>query len=251
MLATTPDESIGRVFDKVSRLLALPWSAKGPGASLEEFVAASPVEDNLAPTMPRTMPGILGFSFTGLHSVVERFVTARGGAAALDTATKRAVAGGFQTAAINQLEEKVALGLKWCRDQGCRDQGYGVKHLVVSGGVASNSYLRNRYVKFQGKSYLDADCSRLGVFLLNTCSQDSISLIFPPPELCTGKLRLSNPPVWLVEKGAADNAVMIAWASMHRFVAGNTDDYEILIRPKWRIEELMGDKIDETPSCEY
>jgi hypothetical protein len=43
---------------------------------------------------------------------------------------------------------------------------------------------------------------------------------------------------------------MIAWASMHRFAAGNTDDYGILIRSKWRIEELMGDEIDKTPSCE-
>jgi N6-L-threonylcarbamoyladenine synthase len=135
------------VFDKVSRLLALPWSAKGPGAALEEFVAASPVEDNLAPSMPRTMPGLLGFSFTGLHSAVERFVTARGGAAVLDEATKRAVADAFQRTAINQLEEKVALALRLCRDR-----GYGVKHLVVSGGVASNSYLRNRYVQFQSRA---------------------------------------------------------------------------------------------------
>lgn len=52
----------------------------------------------------------------------------------------------------------------------------------------------------------------------------------------------------LVEKDAPDNAVMIAWASMHRFVAGNTDDYGILIRPKWSIEDLMGDELDETPS---
>lgn len=43
-----------------------------------------------------------------------------------------------------------------------------------------------------------------------------------------------------------DNAVMIAWASMHRFVAGNTDDYAILIRPKWSIQDLM---IDVTPGC--
>jgi hypothetical protein len=34
---------------------------------------------------------------------------------------------------------------------------------------------------------------------------------------------------------------------MHRFMADNTDDYEILIRPKWRIEDLMGDKNDEIP----
>ncbi|KAI9510121.1 Gcp-like domain-containing protein [Russula earlei] len=202
ILATTPDESIGRVFDKVSRLLALPWSAKGPGASLEDFVAASPVEDNLAPSMPRTMPGVLTFSFTGLHSAVERFVTARGGVEALDIPTRRAVASGFQRAAFNQLEEKLTLALSWCRDR-----GLGVKHLVVSGGVASNSYLRERLRAF----VLDLECS-----------QDSVSLIFPPAELCT------------------DNAVMIAWASMHRFVARDTDDYAIMIRPKWCVQDLMG-----------
>jgi N6-L-threonylcarbamoyladenine synthase len=147
VLATTLDESIGRVFDKVSRLLALPWSAKGPGASLEEFVAASPVGDDLALSMPRTMPGVLSFSYTGLHSVIERFVTAQGGAVALDSTTKRAVANAFQTAAIDQLEEKVALALRWCRDR-----GHHVRHLVVSGGVASNSYLRDRCVEFSGNA---------------------------------------------------------------------------------------------------
>ncbi|KAH9963732.1 glycoprotease [Russula dissimulans] len=207
VLATTPDESIGRVFDKVSRLLALPWSAKGPGASLEEFVAASPVEANLAPSMPRAMPGVLSFSFTGLHSTVERFVTSQGGVELLDIPTKRALANAFQSAAVNQLEEKLTLALRWCQDR-----GHGVKHLIVSGGVASNSCLRDR----------------LGAFVLNTCPRDPITLVFPPAELCT------------------DNAVMIAWASMHRFVAGNTDDYTISIRPKWSIEDLMG---GESPSC--
>jgi N6-L-threonylcarbamoyladenine synthase len=38
---------------------------------------------------------------------------------------------------------------------------------------------------------------------------------------------------------------MIAWASMHRFIAGNTDDYAILIRPQWSIQDLMD---DETPN---
>jgi N6-L-threonylcarbamoyladenine synthase len=140
ILATTRDESIGRVFDKVARILAIPWSAKGPGASLEEFVAASPIRDDLVRPMPQTMPGILSFSFSGLHSVVDRFVTARGGADALDLATKRALASAFQSAAVKQLEDKVALALGWCRKR-----EVGVQHLVVSGGVASNMFLRDRY----------------------------------------------------------------------------------------------------------
>ena len=36
----------------------------------------------------------------------------------------------------------------------------------------------------------DADGSRLWAFGLKTCSQDPISLVFPPPELCTGELAL-------------------------------------------------------------
>lgn len=120
-------------------MLALPWSARGLGASLEEFVAASSSPDLIA--MPQTiMPGKLSFSFSGLHSAVERFVTAHGRGAALDMSTRHALASAFQRAAVGQLEDKVTLALNWCRDQ-----GLGVRHLVVSGGVASNSYLRDRY----------------------------------------------------------------------------------------------------------
>ena len=32
---------------------------------------------------------------------------------------------------------------------------------------------------------------------------------------------------------------------MHRFVTSDTDDYGILIRPKWSIQDLMGDDIDD------
>jgi N6-L-threonylcarbamoyladenine synthase len=38
---------------------------------------------------------------------------------------------------------------------------------------------------------------------------------------------------------AADNAVMIGWASMHRFLANDTDQYDLDLRPKWSIEDLM------------
>jgi N6-L-threonylcarbamoyladenine synthase len=141
ILATTPDQSIGRVFDKVSRMLALPWTALGPGAALEELCLSGPPEDRPAdiPALPGAMPGKLIFSFTGLHSAVERFVTARGGITALDDSTKRALAREFQRAAVGQLEEKLRLALFWCTMHGVE-----IRHVVVSGGVASNMYLRER-----------------------------------------------------------------------------------------------------------
>ncbi|KAH9962096.1 peptidase M22 glycoprotease [Lactifluus volemus] len=186
ILATTRDESIGRVFDKVARILAIPWSPRVP----------EPLLRNL---LPLHLFEMTCFSFSGLHSVVDRFVTARGGADALDLATKCALASAFQSAAVKQLEDKVALALGWCRKR-----EVGVQHLVVSGGVASNMFLRDR----------------LRASVADASPQDPISLVFPPPDLCT------------------DNAVMIGWASMHRFLARDTDDYSILTRPKWCIQDL-------------
>lgn len=61
----------------------------------------------------------------------------------LDTQTKLALARAFQTAAVAQLEEKLTLGLKWCAQKGVQ-----VRHVVVSGGVASNNFLRTRLVIF-------------------------------------------------------------------------------------------------------
>ena len=39
----------------------------------------------------------------------------------------------------------------------------------------------------------------------------------------------------------ADNAAMIAWAAMDRFLAGDTDPYSIESRPVWSLEELGGE----------
>jgi N6-L-threonylcarbamoyladenine synthase len=150
MLATTTDESIGRSFDKVSRILGLEWSTSGPGAALEEFCTTAHADEGdpehltaaNIPSMPRILPNELVFSYSGLHSIVERYVTRHGGAGNLSTGTKRALARAFQTAAVTQLEEKLLLGLKWCARK-----RIAVRHVVVSGGVASNMYLRNRSVE--------------------------------------------------------------------------------------------------------
>ncbi|KAF8891701.1 glycoprotease family-domain-containing protein [Infundibulicybe gibba] len=198
VLATTPDESIGRAFDKVSRMLELKWTKLGPGAALEEFCKDGGVLAPLdIPPFPRPMHGKLGFSYASLHSHAERYINKRGGVASLDDAERRSLALGFQAAAATHLEDKLLLAVNWCTQN-----NINVEHIVVSGGVASNAFLRER---------LHACLSHL---------QQPISLNFPPPSLCT------------------DNAVMIGWASMHRFLARDHDHYSIDLRPKWIIEDL-------------
>ncbi|GLB37247.1 putative required for the formation of a threonylcarbamoyl group on adenosine at position 37 (t(6)A37) in mitochondrial tRNAs that read codons beginning with adenine [Lyophyllum shimeji] len=200
ILATTPDESIGRSFDKVSRMLGLPWTARGPGAALEQF-CAQPREGEVPelPPYPRPFKGQLAFSYSSLHSYVERYIDSKGGLENIDLPARLALARGFQTAAVAQLEEKVLLAFQWCSENNVQ-----VGDVVVSGGVASNTYLRER---------LAACLTKLDI-------SNPISLNFPPPALCT------------------DNAVMIAWASMHRFLARDYDDYTIDLLAKWNIDTL-------------
>jgi N6-L-threonylcarbamoyladenine synthase len=112
---------------------------------------------------------------------------------------KRALARDFQIAAVAHLEEKLLLGLNYCRNE-----NIPVRSVVVSGGVASNEFLRERF----------RTC------LMEFDPDTPLSLTFPPPSFCT------------------DNAAMIAWTSIYRFLAQDTDNYDIDLRPKWSIEDL-------------
>ncbi|KDQ57719.1 hypothetical protein JAAARDRAFT_130097 [Jaapia argillacea MUCL 33604] len=222
VLATTCDESIGRVFDKVARMIGVPWGEKGLGASLEEFVSQHDDRDGTTapegweevaiPTFPIPMRGTLSFSYACLHSTLERYLSNHFPSShppssplytpCLPHPIKLALARSFQSAAIGQLEEKLLLGLRWCKNE----MNVDVRHVVISGGVASNLYLRRKLGETLRRISPDKD--------------KPIELLFPPPALCT------------------DNAVMIAWASMDRFLAGDHDDYSIELRSKWPIEEL-------------
>jgi N6-L-threonylcarbamoyladenine synthase len=91
------------------------------------------------PALPLPMPSKLAFSYAALHSNVERYIFACGGIQKLDSPTKRALAQAFQTAAVAQLEDKLLLALEWCSRK-----DIVIRHLVVSGGVASNLFLRKR-----------------------------------------------------------------------------------------------------------
>jgi N6-L-threonylcarbamoyladenine synthase len=140
LLATTRDESVGRSFDKVSKLLQLKWTKLGPGDALEKFIAETDGSDEptIAP-ITRPLVGQLAFSFSAHHSHIKSLIEKHGPIESMDIKLKRAIAREFQTAAVSHLEEKIILGLQWCRSQ-----NISIQYIVVSGGVASNAYLRDR-----------------------------------------------------------------------------------------------------------
>ncbi|KAI0757026.1 hypothetical protein C8Q80DRAFT_73379 [Daedaleopsis nitida] len=129
ILPTTLDESIGNAYDKVAKLLRIPYANCAPGATLKHFCADTPSSDRAMDDqdrtnegkadqaipevlMPRPMRGRLAFSYTGLHSTVGRFLDARRGT--LDVHTRFGLARSFQRSAVAQLEEKLTLGMQLC-----------------------------------------------------------------------------------------------------------------------------------------
>ncbi len=146
IIAKSLDDSVGDAFDKTARLLQIPWLPDlGPGPSLEQYAlpdaASQSVYESIPPFSLPTRKQ-LAFSFAGLKTNVER-VTRKYHSnlkTPMKDNLKRAMARRFQEAAIGHLEEKVNLALDLLQQE---DVGE-LSSLVVSGGVASNSFLRSR-----------------------------------------------------------------------------------------------------------
>jgi N6-L-threonylcarbamoyladenine synthase len=124
-LSDTLDDAAGEAFDKVARLLGLPY----PGGPVIDRVAAT--GDPTAVRFPRPLTGRndsrLGFSFSGLKTAVARYVERTPDLDVADTAAS------FQEAVADVLTRKALLA--------CQDQD--VDTLVIVGGVAANSRVRS------------------------------------------------------------------------------------------------------------
>ena len=159
VLGQTVDDAAGEAFDKVARFLGLGY----PGGPVIDRLARD--GDPAAIGFPRAMPGELACSFSGLKTAVVQYVRAHPDVVVAD------VAASFQEAVVDQLVEKLALAA----------DATDAATLVLGGGVAANSRLRERTAEL-------AAATGRGAFL-------------PPLALCT------------------DNAAMIAATATYRLTA--------------------------------
>lgn len=126
-LGETRDDAVGEAFDKVAKMLGLPY----PGGPALEALAA---EGNPAAVpFPRPMLHTrdFDFSFSGLKTAV-RYHLADEGTRAKRMRAKADVAASFQAAAVEVLAAKSARAI---RETGARS-------LLLSGGVAANTAVR-------------------------------------------------------------------------------------------------------------
>jgi N6-L-threonylcarbamoyladenine synthase len=154
-LGTTIDDSIGEAYDKIARLLRIPWlkgRGGGPGAALEQFAEYGDPEKYSVPvpmTKDKRRKEAMDLSFSGLKTSISTLVTKHN--LDLDNENvKRDLASIFQKTAITHLTDKLELAFQWCKKK-----EISLTALVASGGVASNKSIRSRYVLFGNfKNYL-------------------------------------------------------------------------------------------------
>jgi N6-L-threonylcarbamoyladenine synthase len=148
-LGATVDDAAGEAFDKVARVLGLPF----PGGPHIDRVARD--GDATAIDFPRGVvrDAPYSFTFSGLKTAVARWVEARQRDG--ETVPVADVAASFQ--------EAVADGLTARAIAACRE--HDVDTLVIGGGVAANSRLR--------------------ALAQQRCDARGILLRTPPPKLCT------------------------------------------------------------------
>ncbi len=178
LLGRTRDDAAGEAFDKVAKLLDLPY----PGGP--EIGRISREGNPQAITFPRSWlePGSYDFSFSGLKtSVANQVNKMKKGTLPLPVAD---ISASFQEAVVDVLTQK---SIRAAQEMGC-------KTVVVAGGVAANSRLREM---------MTLECDKAG-----------LELAMPPVSFCT------------------DNAAMICVAGFHQYqqMAGSPLDLDVYSR---------------------
>ncbi len=185
LLGETVDDAAGEAFDKVGRLLGLPY----PGGPAIMGAAAGAARRDVV--FPRAWLGdSFDFSFSGLKTAARRTIAVeRGGegttAGDVPLAEDRVaeLAYGFQESVVDVLVTKTLRAAKAAE----------ARSIVLGGGVAANSVLRDR--------------------LAEGARAAGIPLVVPRPALCT------------------DNGAMIGAAAARRFEAGERAGLDLDARP--------------------
>ncbi|KAK7390132.1 hypothetical protein VNO78_25431 [Psophocarpus tetragonolobus] len=219
-LGTTIDDAIGEAYDKTAKWLGLDMRRSG-GPAIEKLALEGNAE-SVKFSIPMKQHKDCNFSYAGLKTQVRLAIQSKkidakipiSSASDEDRMSRADIAASFQRIAVLHLEDRCERAIQWALKM-----EPSIRHLVVSGGVASNQYVRSR---------LDMVVKKNG-----------LQLVCPPPRLCT------------------DNGVMIAWTGIEHFRVGRYDppppaeepeDFVYDIRPRWPLGEEYAEGKSEARS---
>ena len=182
ILGQSLDDAAGEAFDKTAKLLGLNY----PGGPAIAELAKTGQPNRFYFPRPMLDKPVLDFSFSGLKTAVSTQLKNSDQTAQ----TKADIAHAFQASMVDTLATKTERAL----------QQTGLTQLVIAGGVAANTALRERFQQ-----------------LANT---EALSLYFPRHEFCT------------------DNGAMIAYLGHQRLNLGQFDPLTITTVTRWPLDAL-------------
>ncbi len=196
-LGATLDDAAGECFDKSAKLMGLPY----PGGPNLQKIAGQCTDHNGALgrfPLPRPLKGRKNcdFSFSGLKTAV-RYKIEELPEGELRREDIIPLAYAFETAMAEVIADRCNNAIEiFMKDYGDKTNQ---PTLVVAGGVAANTAIRNA--------------------LTDLTAKYGMKLAAPPVDLC------------------GDNAAMIAWAGVERLGRGLTDNLDCQARPRWPLQE--------------
>lgn len=153
LLGQTIDDAVGEAFDKVAKMMGLPYPG---GPQMEKLLQHAHAQNAATIELPRPLlhrPNA-DFSFAGLKTAVRQYIDGR----ILSLQEQADLSLAFHECVAEILVDRLAQGLK-------KVKGPRPKTLVVAGGVAANQFL----------------CKALRAF----CETRDLQFVAPPIKLCT------------------------------------------------------------------
>jgi len=150
-IGETRDDAVGEAFDKVARMMGLPYPGGPQISALAAEARQSDVHSSEKLPRPMMREDNFDFSFSGLKTAVLRLVKDR----ELGEQEKIALAREFEDAAADVLVHKTLRAV----------EEYGAQTVIVGGGVSANTHI---------KSELKKALDEIGV-----------ALLYPMPEFAT------------------------------------------------------------------
>ncbi len=166
-IGSTKDDAVGETYDKVARIMDIPY----PGGPLLDklsyegkpiYKLPMPLDDNS-----------YDFSFSGLKTAVKNLYSIT------SNINKKDLCSSFQDVVVKIITKKTMRAVK----------EYNVKQLLISGGVAANSGIRDKFKEL--------------------CAENNIELLIPPIKYCT------------------DNAAMIGCAAYYAIINDTSSEDDL------------------------
>lgn len=172
-LGGTRDDAAGEAYDKVAKMLGLGY----PGGKVIDDLAKSGDRKAIRFPRARIQDSPYEFSFSGIKTAVWHYLKSQGEGRWRDQIVD--IAASFQEAVVDMLVRptlKAAVA-------------FAVPRIVLAGGVAANSRLRQK--------------------LAERAAAEGLQVHFPSPKFCT------------------DNGAMVALAGYYRLARGERDDFRL------------------------